>query len=201
MKTYSNTYPIDAPYGTGTIHYFNIVDKEESNEEGWQRYEADYEIIGDYANTSTSRNGVKTLLNIQYSHEAQQQFIEWANTICGYPDNTGTTTYANPSEPIITYNEDGSIKEQVWLTKVTHDLQEKAIVANDNTYSFVAGEILADGTIIVTDTTISNVTDLNSLVDNAKNYSIKVDRPILEQAEMETVEALLGDGNSLGDGL
>lgn len=52
MKIYSNTYPIDAPYGTGTIHYYNIVDRGESTEEG-MRYEADYEILGDVQETPT----------------------------------------------------------------------------------------------------------------------------------------------------
>lgn len=140
---------------------------------------------------------MKTLLNIQYSIEAQQQFIDWANKVCGYPDKTGTMIYANTSEPVITYNEDGSIKEQRWITKVTHDLQEKAIAANDNSYSFVAGEVLDDGTIVVTDTTISNVSDLELLAENVKNYAIEVDRPVLEDASMETIETLLGDGNTL----
>lgn len=195
MKTQTNTYPTDAPYGNGTIHYFNIVDKGESNEEGWQRYEADYEIIGDYQE-SIRESGVKTLLNKAYSSEAQLEFINWANGMCNFPDDKGTETYANPSEPVIIYNEDGIVREQYWLTVVTHDLQEKI---TDCPYSFVAGEILADGTIVVTDTTISNVETLDPLVENVRNYSIEVERIILENAEMEVVETLLGDGNLLGD--
>ena len=196
MKITTNTYPVDAPYNNGTIHYFNIVDKGESNEEGWQRYEADYEIIGDYQE-SIRESGVKTLLNKAYSSEAQLEFINWANGMCNFPDGKGTETYANPSEPVIIYNEDGTVREQYWLTVVTHDLQEKAIAANDSTYSFVAGEILEDGTIVVTDTTISNVSDLEPLAENVKNYAIEVERPVLEDASMETIETLLGDGNTL----
>ena len=137
---------------------------------------------------------MKTLLNIQYSSKAQQQFIDWANAICGYPDNISSTlAYANPSEPILLSD------KQAWITEVTHDLQEKAIEANDNTYSFVSGEILEDGTIIVTDTTISNVETLDPLVKNVRNYSIEVERIILENAEMEVIETLLGDNNTLGN--
>lgn len=194
MRIQTNTYPIDAPYGNGTIHYFNIIDRGESTEEGWQQYGADYEIIGDYQDQPIIEYGVKTLLNKAYSAEAQQQFIDWANGVCGYPDNTGTTTYANPSEPVITET------ETYWLTVVTHDLQ-LAIGDKDCIYSFIAGEILEDGSIIVTDTTISNVTDLDSLVENAKNYSIEVTKTVLQTAEMEVVETLLGDGNTLGDSL
>lgn len=142
---------------------------------------------------------MKTLLNIQYSLEAQQSFIDWANQICNFPDGKGTETYSNPSEPVITCNEDGSIKEQRWITEATHDLQEKAIAVNDNTYSFVAGEILDDGTIVVTDTTISNVETLDPLVENVRNYSIEVERVILENTEMEVIETLLGDNNTLGN--
>ena len=136
---------------------------------------------------------MKTLLNIQYTPEAQQQFIDWANTICGYPDKTGTMIYANTSEPVITYNEDGSIKEQRWITKVTHDLQEKAIAANDNTYSFVAGEILEDGTIVVTDTVIE-ATNAEQLIENARNYVIDLTP---SSATQEVIDKLVENNNTI----
>ena len=184
MKTQTNTYPIDAPYGNGTIHYFNIVDKGESTEEGWQRYEADYEIIGDYTVDDTVKV-VKTLYRKYSSLEQLQTEIEQINTILGFPDGKGTETYASIPEATITET------ETFWLIPATHYLQE----LNPN-IPLVSGEVLSDGTIVVTDQLIQT-DNLDPLVDNVKNYQIEVPREALYDAEMETIETLIGDGNVL----
>jgi len=133
---------------------------------------------------------MKSLFNKSLTAEAQLDFIAWANTVKGYPDGNGTETYAQPSEPIVTET------ETYWLTPVSHDLQEAAEAIDDRSFSFVSGEVLADGSIVVTDELIQT-DNLEPLVDNVKNYQIEVPREALYDAEMEVIETLIGDGNVL----
>lgn len=190
MKAQTNTYPIDAPYGNGTIHYFNIIDKGESTEEGWMRYEAEYEIVGDFTVNDTVKT-IKTLYRKYSSLEQLQTEIDQIDNLLGFPDGKGTTTYCNIPEPTIITDEEGNATETFWLIPATYDLQEL-----NPEIPLVSIEVLNDGSIVVTDELIQ-ANSLDNLADNVKNYQIEVSREALYDAEMETIETLIGDGNLL----
>ena len=200
MKIQTNTYPVDAPYGNGTIHYYNIIDKGErpvdlSEMEVWNRYEADYEIVGDYV-VNDSVKTVKTLYRKYTTINLVEQEIELMNQLLGYPDGKGTYTYSAIPEPTIIKDEEGNEIERFWLMKCTHDLQEALIEKGGLDLPMVSVEVLADGSIVVTDETIQ-ANSLDGLADNVKSYEIQVPREALYEADQETIETLLGDGNIL----
>lgn len=200
MKTQTNIYPVDAPYGNGTIHYFNIVDRGESNEEGWQRYEADYEIIDNESDASIYEKRVKTLYRkyTPATYDQIQSDIDLINQIKGYPDSTGTLTYAQVPEEVVEKDEEGNAIDSFKLLKCTHDLQEALIEKGGLDLPMVSVEIIGDSSILIQEDTILNVQNLDILPENVKNYVIPVTRDVLENASMEVVEILLGDGNNLG---
>ena len=125
-----------------------------------------------------------------------QSDIEKINEILGFPDNTGTVTYAQiPDETIITDSE-GNVIEAFKLLVCTHELQQALIEKGGLDLPMVSVEVLADGSIVVTDETIQ-ANSLDGLADNVKSYEIQVPREALYEADQETIETLLGDGNIL----
>lgn len=196
MKSYSNDYPIDASYGSGTIHYFNIIDMGErpidlSEMESWNRYEAEYEIIDNVVTVDDINKNVKTLYRKYSSLEQLKSDIEVMNKILGYPDDKGTSTYAIEPEPTIIMDENCVETSKFWLLPATYDLQEL-----NPDIPLVSVEVLSDGGIVVMDELVQAST-LDNLVDNAKNCTITVPTEALYAAEQETIETLIGDGNIL----
>jgi hypothetical protein len=135
---------------------------------------------------------MKTLYRKYSSIDLITSEIEMINQKLGYPDGKGTNTYANIPEPTIITDESGNEIERFWLLKCTHDLQERG----NPDIPMVSVEVLNDGNIVVTDELI-RADSLDALADNVKNYAIEVPREALYDAEMETIETLIGDGNVL----
>ena len=124
-----------------------------------------------------------------------QSDIEKINEILGFPDNTGTVTYAQiPDETIITDSE-GNVIEAFKLLVCTHELQQALIEKGGLDLPMVSVEVL-NGQWVSTDSTVEGDT-LEGLPDNVKNCEIIVPKEALYEADQETIETLLGDGNIL----
>lgn len=114
MKTQTNTYPIDAPYGNGIIHYFNIVDKGESTEEGWMQYEADYEIVDNIVERE------ETILYTKYALLSPSEYLKLNEAISerlGFNINESTERYTSMTSQFTV--------EGLMVMEITVEVQQK----------------------------------------------------------------------------